>query len=45
MPDGTRFAGKVVAITGAVQGFGETFAHRFVDEEGAAGVAILDLNE
>lgn len=43
MSDGTRFAGKVVAITGAAQGFGETFAHRFIDE-GAAGVAILDLN-
>jgi NAD(P)-dependent dehydrogenase (short-subunit alcohol dehydrogenase family) len=43
MSDGTRFAGKIVCITGAAQGFGETFAHRFIDE-GAAGVAILDIN-
>jgi NAD(P)-dependent dehydrogenase (short-subunit alcohol dehydrogenase family) len=43
MTDGTKFAGKVACITGAAQGFGETFAHRFIDE-GAAGVVILDLN-
>jgi 3-oxoacyl-[acyl-carrier protein] reductase len=44
MSNGTRFAGKVVCITGAAQGFGETFAHRFIDA-GAAGVVILDINE
>lgn len=38
-----RFDGKIVCITGAAQGFGETFARRFMDE-GATGVVIADIN-
>ncbi len=44
MGHGTRFKDKVVVITGAGQGFGETFAHRFIGE-GAAGVVIADIKE
>lgn len=38
------FSGKIVAITGAAQGLGAAMAQRFL-EDGAEGVALLDLNQ
>jgi len=38
------FSGKIVAVTGAAQGLGAAFAKRFL-EEGAEGVALIDLNQ
>lgn len=39
-----RFAGKTVLVTGAASGIGAAFV-RLVDEEGAAGLALLDRDE
>ena len=38
------FNGKFVAVTGAAQGLGAAMAERFL-QDGAAGVALLDMNE
>lgn len=38
------FNGKIVAVTGAAQGLGAAMVQRFL-QEGAAGVALLDLNQ
>jgi 3-oxoacyl-[acyl-carrier protein] reductase len=38
------FNGKIVAITGAAQGLGAAMVQRFL-QDGAAGVALLDLNQ
>ena len=39
-----KFEGKYVVVTGAAKGIGEAIAKRFY-EDGAAGVAILDIDQ